>query len=384
MKKLINELQLLQNEVIDIVCSISEENYYKQFHPDLSPIGWHLGHCIYTELYWIEEQLLSKETISDSLKSLYVPELSQKSLRGSVIPEKDELLVWAKQSQAKSCSLLQQEIDNKNPHHLLSNNYLIHFLIQHYAQHLETMNMVMTEIQLQQNDVMLNEIEGWNNKESNIDTETIVQGPFKIGLNDINHSYDNERPKHTVKLDSFKIATLPVSNSQYLNFIDDDAYKNNEYWSSEGWHWLTQNQFKHPHHWRLNSDSNYFGINDKGAFKLDADSPVYGLSYYEAEAYARWHGARLPHEHEWEVAKTKNLLQQTSLVWEWCSNPFYPYENFSAYPYEGYSVPYFDNKHYVLRGGSRYSNERIKRASFRNYYTAEKRHIFAGLRLAYD
>jgi len=96
MKDLLGELQKLQKETIDIVSSVTENIYKQQFHSDLSPLGWHLGHCTYTESYWIREQLLGQHTIDGSLKSLYVPELNTKSSRGASLPDKSELLEWPK------------------------------------------------------------------------------------------------------------------------------------------------------------------------------------------------------------------------------------------------------------------------------------------------
>jgi len=214
-------------------------------------------------------------------------------------------------------------------------------------------------------------------------TSTIETDIYKIGSNEKSRVYDNEQPAHSLTLNSFKISILPVSNSEYLQFINDGAYLKKELWSDEGWQWIKKNQYRHPHHWRIKNDSLYYAINHQGSYELEENHPVHGLSYYEAEAYANWSGARLPHEYEWEVASKKACLQQSELIWEWCSNIFSPYKNFSAYPYEGYSLPYFDNNHYVLRGGSSYTKKWIKRHSFRNYYTADKRHIYAGVRLAY-
>jgi iron(II)-dependent oxidoreductase len=383
MKELFNELEGLQNEVLNLVRAVSEDNYHQQFHPDLSPIGWHLGHCVYTESYWIREALLGKETIDNSLKSLYVPELSDKACRGSVLPEKDKLLAWAKLNQTENCELLETAINKKNVHHLLENDFLLHFLIQHYSQHIETMFMVLSEMQLQQiSDVAFN-----SNQQHKLLTnefKPVKAGSYDVGSNRKELSYDNERPLHSITLNKFSISSLPVSNNDFFQFIKNNGYSIKDYWTEEGWAWLKLNQFKQPHHWRnIQNERSFYGVDHNGAYALNDEQPVHGLSYFEAEAYANWKGTRLPHEHEWEVAAVNNYLQQTGLVWEWCSNTFHPYENFQPYPYHGYSVPYFDSNHYVLRGGSRYSKDRIKRASFRNYYTADKRHIFAGLRLAY-
>ena len=111
---------------------------------------------------------------------------------------------------------------------------------------------------------------------------------------------------------------------------------------------------------------------------------MYGISFHEAQAFSHWARARLPHEHEWEAAVKSEQLHNTGQVWEWCANTFHPYQGFSAFPYDEYSKPWFDDNHYVLRGASRHTRPEIRRASFRNFFNPDKRHIFAGLRLVFD
>ena len=129
----------------------------------------------------------------------------------------------------------------------------------------------------------------------------------------------------------------------------------------------------------------------EGAADIDPDVPVSGLNWYEADAYAHYAGARLPHEIEWESAmKTEGgkgateLWDTTGQAWEWCANTFYPYDGFKAFPYSRYSTPWFDDQHFTLRGSSPFTGEATRRPSFRNFYQPGKRHIFAGLRLASD
>ena len=110
---------------------------------------------------------------------------------------------------------------------------------------------------------------------------------------------------------------------------------------------------------------------------------MHGLSRFEAAAFARWAGGALPHEYQWEVARRRGVLDGVGAAWEWCANAFHPYPGFRAYPYREYSAPWYDGRHFALRGGGRYTEPEIKRASFRNYYTADCRHIFAGVRLLY-
>jgi ergothioneine biosynthesis protein EgtB len=382
MKALLKQLQILQDETINIVNSVPDDYYSQQFHTDLSPIGWHLGHCVFTESYWILDQLLDEQTLDESLKALYVPELSNKQLRGASIPDKDNLIKWAKTNQKNNRACLEAAGLKKTSHELLKEDFLFYFLIQHYSQHIETMTMVLTEGHLKNTGSEFIPSKVLKSSKQKQETISIKKGIYNIGTNDISVSYDNERPMHTKDLDSFDIAKYPVSNESFLAFMEADGYSIRKYWSDDGWKWKKCTQHTHPHHWQLNHS--WYGVNHNGPYTLEPSAPVYGLSYFEAEAYANWNGARLPHEHEWEAAFKQGCLEKSAIAWEWCKNSFHPYEGFKAYPYEGYSAPYFDDKHYVLKGGSLYTKEPLKRASFRNYYTADKRHIFAGLRLIYD
>ncbi|MFT5395407.1 MAG: iron(II)-dependent oxidoreductase [Gammaproteobacteria bacterium] len=384
MNKLIATFRLLQNEAIDIVSAVAEEHYHKQFHPDLSPIGWHLGHCVFTESYWIKEQLLEKNIVDDSLRSLYVPELCAKQSRGTALPEKNKMLAWAKNTQTENCTLLELATTQLTSHELLTNDYLIHFLIQHYSQHIETMMMVLTATQIQHNHTEFTPSKILESNQQQKEFITVESNTFTIGLEENNLPYDNEHPIHSVELDSFKMASLPVSNGEYLSFMNSAAYLTKEVWSDAGWEWFSNSKQAHPYHWQKNKNRIWYGIDHQGPFSLEEQEAVYGLSQFEAEAYARWAGGRLPHEYEWEATAKNYQLEQTGLVWEWCTNALHPYDGFTPYPYAGYSAPYFDGQHYVLKSGCRYTKEHIKRASFRNYYHPDKRHIFAGCRLVYD
>jgi iron(II)-dependent oxidoreductase len=218
----------------------------------------------------------------------------------------------------------------------------------------------------------------------NCASRTISQGQYQIGATSEFEPYDNEYPSHEVALDDTQIAVNLVTNSEYLCFMEAGIYKIKSYWSASGWQWCQQNTDSHPEYWRADNNDNWYGINHAGAFELHAADPVYGINHFEAEAFACWAGARLPHEYEWEIADQQGLLQNTGKVWEWCANTFHPYDGFRAFPYEGYSTPYFDGKHYVLKGASIHTQDIIRRSSFRNYYQADKHHLFAGMRLVFE
>lgn len=380
---LLTLLQQLQYSIIDIAMGVPEHDYRTQYHPDLSPLGWHLGHCVFTEIYWLREVLLGEPAQNSLLTSFYVPELSPKTCRGNKLPPRDDMCRWAEQNQRKNLALLRQLMNDDLDHELMREGFLINFLVQHYAQHHETIHYILTQRELRaSNGFKVNE--PLLPDTGDIETVAIDGGRCCIGAGEINTPYDNEHPCFELEHDGFLIARRPITNGQYLAFMDSGGYTNDAFWNDDGRRWKSDNSIDHPDHWHEDAAGNWYGHDADGPEPLSAHEPVYGVSYYEAEAYARWAGGRLAHEHEWEIASLNEKLEQTGAVWEWNGNTFYPYEGFKAFPYVGYSVPYFDDRHFTLKGGSRYTHGIIKRRTFRNYFEPEKRHHYAGIRLACD
>lgn len=379
--QLIQQLQSYQALVLNLCLQLKNE-YRQQYHPDLSPAGWHLGHCVYTEFYWIREMFLENDTCDDVLTQLYNPLLSGKTERGISLPDLKQLGNWAKKIQIENIALLEKHFDHHNTSGLMQNNFLLYFLIQHYAQHYETIQMTRTQS-------ILRNCNGRTTakplQSSPLDRSeiTLTAGSYPIGANGHRLPYDNEYPGHETDIDDIHISAHPVTNAEFLAFMEQGGYENREVWSTPGWTWRIQNEITCPEYWQQDDVGNWYGINHQGRQNLVATSPVYGISHYEAEAFANWAGARLPHEKEWEAAFNAGILKNTGLVWEWCSNTFFPYTGFESYPYDGYSVPYFDGKHYTLKGGSILTQPVIKRPSFRNYYIAETRFVYAGMRLVF-
>jgi len=374
MNTLLDDLQRYQRLVLDLVDQQTEQLFRRQLHPDLSPIGWHLGHCIFTENYWIREKLLRLGKTDDKLSELYQPTRTKKHDRGKRLPDKRSAVTWAADCQRRNLTLLKQALSDPPDNKLMRNNFLIHFLIQHYCQHFETINVVLTYQSLDAAGRHTGVPKPIRPRPLSKDSRLVTGGTYRIGAINRHHPYDNEYPPHQVRLGSYRIGLHPVSNGEYLQFVDERAYENRRYWSRQGWQWRQTHQIRQPHHWlRLNT----------GGTPGPAD-PVCGISYYEAEAYAKWARARLPHEYEWELACKKNLLQTVGKVWEWCANAFSPYRGFKPFPDAAYSQPYFDDNHYILKGGSHLTQAPIKRPSFRNYYQPDKRHQFAGVRLVFD
>ncbi len=209
---------------------------------------------------------------------------------------------------------------------------------------------------------------------------------FDGGLAEIGHAgdgfcFDNELPRHRVYVAPFALASRLVTNGQYQAFIDAGGYRDAALWLSEGWDWVGAGQVEHPLYWL--SDEREFTLH--GAQPRDRFAPVTHVSLFEADAYARWAGARLPTEAEWEVAASdgSGLDQMTGHCWQWTSSSYAPYPGFAPQPgaIGEYNGKFMINQ-YVLRGSSRATPDGHARASYRNFFPAGARWQFSGIRLA--
>ncbi|MEW6169752.1 MAG: ergothioneine biosynthesis protein EgtB [Pseudomonadota bacterium] len=204
-----------------------------------------------------------------------------------------------------------------------------------------------------------------------------------IGYHGPGFAFDNEQPRHRVWLDSFEIATQPVTHADYRAFIDDGGYADPLLWLADGWALRTQEGWQRPLYW---SDDNTHVFGLYGVQPIDPQAPVCHLSYYEADAYSRWAGARLPTEAEWETAMTETAaLQHSGQVWEWTSSAYNAYPGFrpAAGAVGEYNGKFMCNQ-FVLRGGSCATPPGHARVTYRNFFPPAARWQFSGLRLARD
>jgi iron(II)-dependent oxidoreductase len=254
----------------------------------------------------------------------------------------------------------------------------------------------------------------------------IPGGPFTLGVNASEEPYslDNERPGHVVQVEPFRIGRVPVTNAQWREFLDDGGYRTPRWWSERGWAHREQAGLVAPAFWNTDGSRTRFGHRES----IPADEPVQHVTYFEAEAFAAWSGARLPTEAEWEKAcawdpvmgarrrfpwgdaqpgpglanlggdalrpapvgaypagaSAYGVEQMLGDVWEWTSSPLRPWPGFTPMIYDRYSVPFFDGDYRVLRGGSWAVAAGILRPSFRNWDHPVRRQIFSGVRLAWD
>jgi ergothioneine biosynthesis protein EgtB len=224
-------------------------------------------------------------------------------------------------------------------------------------------------------------------------------GTVEIGASASGFAFDIERPRHRVLLAPHEIASRPVTNAEWSEFVADRAYQTPTLWLSEGWEWIRSNQIEQPLYWR--GDGSHFTL--AGRIRRDPEAPVAHISYFEADAYARWAGARLPREEEWESAAAaddpasgQQLERATAAVpqpktgffgsvWEWTQSAFASYSGFRQA--EGTVGEYngkFMSGQLVLKGASCATPKGHSRASYRNFFPPHARWQFTGLRLARD
>ena len=238
-----------------------------------------------------------------------------------------------------------------------------------------------------------------------MDWHTFAGGIVDIGNDGAGFSYDNERPRHKTLLQDYRLATRMVTNAEFLAFIEDAGYRRAELWLSDAWRTLNQHGWQAPLYWFKDGNAwRHFDLT--GAHDLRLHEPVSHLSYYEADAYARWANKRLPTEAEWEhAASTQTIsgnfldaglyvpqpVQQPGLtqlfgdLWQWTQSAYLPYPGFK--PLSGTLGEYngkFMSDQMVLRGGCCVTAQDHMRASYRNFFRPADRWMFSGLRLAED
>ena len=364
---LVHALAQIGDAIIGLVAACDDDQLRSRYHQDLSPIGWHGGHVAVVEAFWLCE-ILGGVPLPVRLKALYFPESSPKETRPEKLPPAAELLQMLSELHLQSMNIA-RAIGNADAA-LPTGGCALRFLIQHHWQHRETIAQI-EQLQLTPLYERSRVTPAIHAVAVRLPDTPVAGGPVLIG-SEAPEAFDNEQPVHPYAPASFRIARLPVSLAEFLGFLEQGGYHDARFWTAEGWSWRINTGADRPHAWQYTVTEG------------TPDEPVTGLSWYEATAFARYAGVRLPTEQEWEYAARTGALQHRGEVWEWCNNLFAPYAGFRAFPYPGYSTPWFDGQHRVLRGGSRHSGPWLRRESLRNFYTPDKRHIFAGLRLALD
>lgn len=409
--------------------AVSDEDLGRQHDRIMSPLVWDYGHIGNYEELWLLKRAFGKSLSERELYDVYDASLTPRSERPSLAmlarASADRYLDAVRAVALEA--LADADFGGEDP--LLRSGFVYRMVLQHEYQHNETMLQTLqlmkgagyrpeTQIDLPPGDPPDEEM------------VYVPGGPFVMGTDNVSWSLDNERPAHEVELPAFYLDKTPVTNRAYAAFVEDGGYEREELWDPGGWRWKEEERVAAPKHWYQREPHSWwtqrFGFDEP----LRPDAPVVHVSFYEAEAYARWAGKRLPTEAEWEKAASwdpasgnKRLfpwadalpapggdranLDQLAFgpaevgaypagaspcgslgmigdVWEWTASEFSGYPGFESFPYREYSEVFFDDGYRVLRGGSWATRPGAIRNTFRNWDLPIRRQLFAGFRCARD
>ncbi|MGZ4397508.1 MAG: ergothioneine biosynthesis protein EgtB [Gaiellaceae bacterium] len=391
----------------------------------VSPPVWDLAHIGYFEELWLLRRLSEAPSLFPEHDRIYDAFAQPRAGRAALpLLEPSQARAYLSEVRERSLALL-DELDLSGGERLLRDGYVHGMVAQHELQHIETM---LGTFQLREDlRFPLPEPEAGPVDSPEPGEARVEAGPFLLGGEDA-WGYDNERPAHAVELETFLIDISPVTNGGFLAFVEAGGYEDPSYWDPLGWRFRLDEGLEHPLFWRRESDGSWTRVRFGRREPVPPDEPVQHVSWYEADAYARWVGKRLPTEAEWEkaaswdVSESRKLLrpwgdepwrderanlgarrfgpapigsyaagaspcgcrQMLGDVWEWTASAFRPYPGFESFPYREYSEVFFGDDFRVLRGGSWATAPLVARVSFRNWDYPIRRQIFAGFRCARD
>ncbi|HEY2160768.1 MAG TPA: ergothioneine biosynthesis protein EgtB [Solirubrobacteraceae bacterium] len=418
--EVVEALEEARERTLALVAPVSDEDLEQVHSTLMSPLVWDLGHIAAFEDLWLVHRYDDRPMLRPDLAEVYDAMETPRAGRGD-LPFLGPAGARDYMDSVRECVL--EIIDRRGVDETLHE-----LVLRHEQQHNETMLQTL----------QLARLRGYEPPgavtlpaapapaPTGLEMVEVPGGECEIGAPRDGFAYDNERPRHRTDVRGYRMGSTPITNATYLHFAEGGGYQRREWWSDEGWSWKEEYDITRPGGWTADHTAEWrLGTLEP----LDPHRPVVHVSWFEADAFARAHDARLPTEFEWEKAATWDqdlglarrypwgterpvpgvhanvdqlgsgpapagaypkgaspygCLGMIGDVWEWTASEFDRYEGFAAYPYREYSEPFFRAGYRVLRGGSWATRPRVATPTFRNWDHPERRQIFSGLRIARD
>jgi iron(II)-dependent oxidoreductase len=432
----------VRRRTLELIAVLDSATLRRQHVPILSPMVWDVGHIGNFEEQWIGQRLAGLPPVADGYQKMFDPVANPRPTRaGLPLPTGEELAGYLARVREQTLRVLDSDADGGDPR-LLAGGFVYGMVVEHEEQHQETLLQAMQVLADPPYAPTLRRALPSPRDLGRTVTRDMVRvdaGPFRMGWQRGGFAYDNELPPHEVDVAAFEIDRFPMTHGDYLAFVQDGGYRRRELWQPAGWAFRGQEAMEAPRHWQPARSVGRIGAPFGEAWLarfMDriapveevADLPIVHVCYWEADAYARWAGKRLPTEAEWEKAAlwdpatnrarpwpwgeeppdtTRANLDQLGFApapigaypsgasaygveqlvgdcWEWTSSDFGGYPGFEAYPYDDYSKTWFGTDYKVLRGASWATRPAVARGTFRNWDYPIRRQIFAGFRTARD
>jgi len=419
-----------RERTLALVQFVSDEDLERAYSPLMSPLVWDLGHIAAYEDLWLVHRFGGWPLLREDLANIYDAFETPRAGRGDVAFLRPAA---AREYMAEVRSRTLAVIEQQG----IGDGVLHEMVVRHEHQHGETMLQAIGIARLDGYRLCVAGDQAAPASQpsraavgvasaTGLELVEIPAGTCTIGAGGPGFAYDNERPRHRTDVRGYMIGRTPITNATYLQFVEGGGYERREWWSDEGWAWKEQYDITRPMAWTVDRDAEW----RLGSLEPFAPyRPVVHVSWFEADAFARAHDARLPTEIEWEKAATWDQEQHRARtypwgqappvaglhaivdhhgrgaaavgacpagaspygclgmigdVWEWTADDFTAYPGFRAYPYREYSEVFFGSSYKVLRGGSWATRARVATPTFRNWDYPIRRQIFSGIRIARD
>lgn len=411
---------------LELVSGLSDEQMLGTRMHFVEPPIWEMGHVGWFQEYWILRNLDRENPILRNSDSIYDSfNVSYKKRWDHLYPSKKESIDFI----TKVLDRTINRIGNKEPTE--KEIYFYNLVTLHEDMHSENLTLIRQTLGYPIPSLSIPKIMApcKVDYDFKLHDVNVPGGTFMLGASkEEPFVFDNEKWEHRIEVSPFKISATPVTNMEYTAFVEDGGYETRKFWEKSGWEWRRRAEAEHPVFWKKNSAKWYWKRFDS-IIALEPYHPVCHVNWYEAKAFCKWAGRRLPTEAEWEMAASceptsnghaitdrkrrfpwgdepptpdrANLdylrmgtmdvralpagdsafgcRQMIGNVWEWVDSTFEAYPGFVADPYKEYSAPYFGLKK-VLRGGAWTTRSRLIRNTWRNFYMRHRRNIFAGFR----
>jgi ergothioneine biosynthesis protein EgtB len=444
---LIEALKETRARTLELVDDLNETQLIGPRLQIVNPLRWEISHVAWFQEFWVLRHLGNQPPILKHGDELYDSARVAHDTRWDLpLLQRDETLVYMQQVlerviEQASCG--SRGLTDAQGH---DRDYFLKLVLLHEQMHDEAITYTRQTlsypapaigIALKQADDLglAKEVRSPETNppitQTNLsDDAKIPGGKFTLGsIGEQGFVFDNEQLAHEVEIAPFAISKTAVTNSEFTHFVEESGYSRSEFWTVEGWRWRTSVHAELPVYWRREGNRRWMRRNFDEWLALDDNLPVIHVNWYEADAYCRWAGRRLPTEAEWEMAASAESAtearrikahkrrypwgddaptaeranldwramgcvrvdalpggdsafgcrQMIGNVWEWTASDFQPYPGFVAGPYKEYSAPWFGD-HKVLRGGCWVTRSRLIHKAYRNFYTPDRRDVWAGLR----
>jgi EgtB-related family protein len=452
-RQLIATMREFRARLLDLVDDLDDGQMIGPRLAIVNPPLWEIGHVAWTQEFWLLRHLRKEKPLIENGDRLYnSTDVAHDTRWELLLPSRESTLRYMKEVFDRCVARIESSSE------LSADEFYFYWLtIFHEGMHAEALAYTRQTLGYRTPKSLNCDTTGKRQTSPCSGDVEIPGGSFVIGATkEFPFVFDNEKWAHPVQIRPFQIARTPVTNGEFLAFVEADGYRKSQYWSPDGWHWLGTGgspeleksfskffnknideepelaslsaRLDHPVYWRREANGRWIQRIFDQIKPLDENRPVVHVSWYEAEAYCNWAGRRLPTEAEWEVAASgepsadrglserrryfawgdepptrerANLdwtnsgpvevgayeagdsafgcRQMIGNVWEWTADEFQPYPGFTVDPYKEYSQPWFGT-HKVLRGGCWATSSLLIRNTWRNFYTPDRRDVWAGFR----